>query len=156
MRTVLASLVASIAVSVVAAGQQAPARTLVAVFAHPDDESAASPLLARYAREGVKVYLIIATDGAAGGLQTSIPRGPELARAPNPGLRDIRPPDDRLWHSTVPARVERPQRVAGSTLVHIGAPSFSEARAEITREQREALEGLGKNSGRPERWGLRV
>ena len=81
MRTVLACLVASIAVPVVAAGQQAPARTLVAVFAHPDDESAASPLLARYARDGVKVHLIIATDGAAGGQQTSIPRGPQLARA---------------------------------------------------------------------------
>ena len=81
MRTVLACLVAPIALSVVAAGQQAPTKTLVAVFAHPDDESAASPLLARYAREGVKVHLIIATDGAAGGQQTSIPRGPELARA---------------------------------------------------------------------------
>src|SRR6187455_224131 len=77
MRTVLASLVASIAVSVVAAGQQAPARTLVAVFAHPDDESAASPLLARYAREGVKVHLIIATDalGAAPPILLGFPDG---------------------------------------------------------------------------------
>src|SRR6185369_9156402 len=45
-----------------------------------DDEGAAAPILARYAREGVQVHLIIATDGAQGGAHTSIPRGPELAR----------------------------------------------------------------------------
>ena len=54
--------------------------TLVAVFAHADDEGAAAPILARYARDGAQVYLIIATDGAQGGAHTSIPRGPELAR----------------------------------------------------------------------------
>jgi LmbE family N-acetylglucosaminyl deacetylase len=59
--------------------QGAP-RTLVAVFAHGDDEGAAAPILARYAREGVQVYLVIATDGAQGGAHTSLPRGPELAR----------------------------------------------------------------------------
>jgi len=59
---------------------QGAARTLVAVFAHADDETAAAPVLARYAREGVQVYVIIATDGAQGGAHTSIPRGPELAR----------------------------------------------------------------------------
>jgi LmbE family N-acetylglucosaminyl deacetylase len=41
-------------------------RTLVALLAHADDESAAVPVLARYAREGVLVYLIIASDGSAG------------------------------------------------------------------------------------------
>jgi LmbE family N-acetylglucosaminyl deacetylase len=50
------------------------------VFAHADDEGAAAPILARYAREGAKVYLIIVTDGAQGGAHTSIPRGPQLAR----------------------------------------------------------------------------
>ena len=60
-------------------GQAAP-RTLVAVFAHADDEGAVSPVLARYAREGVQVHVIVATDGAQGGSYTSIPRGPELAR----------------------------------------------------------------------------
>ena len=59
--------------------QGAP-KSLVAVFAHADDEGAAAPILARYAREGVQVYVIIATDGAQGGAHTSIPRGPELAR----------------------------------------------------------------------------
>ena len=61
------------------AGQPA-AKTLVAVWAHPDDEAAAGPVLARYARDGVQVYMIIVTDGAQGGAHTAIPRGPELAR----------------------------------------------------------------------------
>jgi LmbE family N-acetylglucosaminyl deacetylase len=59
---------------------QGASKTLVAVFAHGDDEGTAAPLLARYAREGVRVHLVIATDGAQGGAHTSIPRGPELAR----------------------------------------------------------------------------
>jgi LmbE family N-acetylglucosaminyl deacetylase len=45
---------------------QSPARTLLAVFAHPDDEQVVAPLLARYAREGVRVVLAIATDGQKG------------------------------------------------------------------------------------------
>jgi LmbE family N-acetylglucosaminyl deacetylase len=63
-----------------ALSQGAP-RTLVAVLAHPDDETPVGPMLARYAREGVQVHLIIATDGAQGGSNTTIPRGPELAKA---------------------------------------------------------------------------
>ena len=59
---------------------QSGPHTLVAVFAHADDEVAASPVLARYAREAARVHLIIATDGAQGGVHTTIPRGPELAR----------------------------------------------------------------------------
>jgi LmbE family N-acetylglucosaminyl deacetylase len=59
---------------------QGASRTLVAVFAHADDEGAAAPILARYAREGVQVHLIIATDGARGGAHTPVPPGPELAR----------------------------------------------------------------------------
>lgn len=59
---------------------QGASKTLVAVFAHGDDEGTASPILARYAREGAQVYLVVATDGAQGGIHTSIPRGPELAR----------------------------------------------------------------------------
>lgn len=59
---------------------QGTAKGLVMVVAHGDDEGAAAPILARYAREGVQVHLIIATDGAQGGAHTTIPRGPELAR----------------------------------------------------------------------------
>ena len=52
--------------------------TLVVVAAHADDEGPVSPILARYAREGVQVYQIIASDGIAGlGQQGNIPR-PEI------------------------------------------------------------------------------
>jgi len=40
--------------------------TLVAVLAHPDDEGPAGPVLARYAREGVQVHLIVASNGEQG------------------------------------------------------------------------------------------
>jgi LmbE family N-acetylglucosaminyl deacetylase len=63
----------------VTSGQEA-ARTLAAVWAHADDEVPAGPILARYAREGVQVHMIIATDGAQGAANTSVPRGPELAK----------------------------------------------------------------------------
>lgn len=59
-----------------------PARTLLAVFAHPDDEGVVSPLLARYAREGVRVHLAIATDGRYGVRDfAGIPAGDALAKA---------------------------------------------------------------------------
>ena len=41
-------------------------RVLVALLAHADDESAAGPVLARYAREGVQIFLVIASNGSAG------------------------------------------------------------------------------------------
>lgn len=68
------------------AGGPAPAaektRTLLAVFAHPDDEQVVSPLLARYAREGVEVHLAIATDGRKGVREhAGIPAGDALASA---------------------------------------------------------------------------
>lgn len=56
-----------------ATGQGQP-RTLVALLAHADDESAASPVLARYAREGVRVYLIVASDGSAGSAAETLQR----------------------------------------------------------------------------------
>jgi LmbE family N-acetylglucosaminyl deacetylase len=59
---------------------QAKARTLVAVWAHADDEGPVAPILARYAREGVQVHMIIATDGAQGAANTSVPPGPEIAK----------------------------------------------------------------------------
>src|SRR5678815_1691668 len=62
----------------VSSGEGAPSatlKTLVLIMAHPDDETPVAPILARYAREGVQVYLIIATGGGAGaGQQGHIPR----------------------------------------------------------------------------------
>jgi LmbE family N-acetylglucosaminyl deacetylase len=73
-----------ITTAVLVAGQltsdQPRGKTLVAVWAHPDDEAAAGPVLARYARDGAEAYMIIVTDGAQGGAHTPIPRGPKLAQ----------------------------------------------------------------------------
>jgi LmbE family N-acetylglucosaminyl deacetylase len=78
------SLCAAAAALILLLGQiaigQGPTRTLVAVWAHADDEAPVAPILARYAREGVQVHTIIATDGAQGAANTSVPRGSEIAR----------------------------------------------------------------------------
>src|SRR3954465_4078687 len=64
-----------------AAAHKSHPKTLLAVFAHPDDETIVSPVLAAYARQGVKVYLMVATDGRMGIMpHAGIPAGDELAR----------------------------------------------------------------------------
>jgi N-acetyl-1-D-myo-inositol-2-amino-2-deoxy-alpha-D-glucopyranoside deacetylase len=81
MRFIVCTVVgALVLVSVPMARGEEKARTLVAVWAHADDEGPVAPILARYAREGVQVHTIIATDGAQGAANTSAPRGPEIAR----------------------------------------------------------------------------
>src|SRR5687767_287399 len=61
-------------------GQSAP--TVLAVFAHPDDERVVGPLLARLARQGTTVHLAIATDGSKGVREhAGIAAGPPLAAA---------------------------------------------------------------------------
>jgi LmbE family N-acetylglucosaminyl deacetylase len=60
---------------------ETPPKTILAVFAHPDDEAFVGPLLAHYARQGVRVHLAIVTEAAKGpSPRTGIPAGPELAR----------------------------------------------------------------------------
>src|SRR5256885_123678 len=60
---------------------QQATHSILAVFAHPDDEICVSPLLARYAREGVKVYLAIATNGQQGVMpHAHIPAGDSLGK----------------------------------------------------------------------------
>ena len=55
-------------------------KTLLAIFAHPDDEATVSPVLAKYAAEGIKVYLATATDGRLGvNKHAGIPAGDSLA-----------------------------------------------------------------------------
>lgn len=81
MRVIVCTVIAAlILVSAPVARGQGQARTLVAVWAHADDEGTVAPILARYAREGVQVHMIIATDGAQGAANTSVPRGPEIAK----------------------------------------------------------------------------
>jgi len=54
-------------------------KILLAIFAHPDDEFSVAPVLAKYAAEGVQVYLAVATDGSLGTANTKIPPGDSLA-----------------------------------------------------------------------------
>jgi LmbE family N-acetylglucosaminyl deacetylase len=55
--------------------------TLLAVFAHPDDETTVSAMLAHYAAAGHPVYLAALTSGGQGTrLHAGIPAGPELIR----------------------------------------------------------------------------
>ncbi len=45
---------------------QSTPRSLVAVLAHPDDEGPVGPVLARYAREGIQIHLLIVSNGEQG------------------------------------------------------------------------------------------
>jgi LmbE family N-acetylglucosaminyl deacetylase len=63
---------------------QTTSRTLVAVLAHPDDEGPAAPVLARYAREGVQVHLIVASNGEQG-----VGANPEFLRAQSITAGDV-------------------------------------------------------------------
>ena len=48
-------------------------RVLLAVFAHPDDESfGVGGTIARYAAEGAEVWLVCATDGDAGTVDAAL------------------------------------------------------------------------------------
>ena len=77
----LAFLGAAAGAHAVEAAEPARGRTLLAVFAHPDDEGVVGPLLARYAREGVRVHLAIATDGRHGVRDfAGIPAGDALVK----------------------------------------------------------------------------
>ncbi len=53
-------------------------RTILFVGAHPDDETAISEVLNKYARLGNKVFVIIATNGKDGTRVTKIPAGDSL------------------------------------------------------------------------------
>ena len=53
-------------------------KNLLAIFAHPDDESAIGEVLVKYAKLGHKVQVIIATDGKDGTRVTKIPPGDSL------------------------------------------------------------------------------
>lgn len=62
-------------------------KTLAVVVPHADDEGPVAPILARYAREGVRVHLVIVSDGMAGSGQhglllrpDSTVQGDELVR----------------------------------------------------------------------------
>lgn len=58
--------------------QTSKPKTIIGIFAHPDDENMTGGVLAKLAREGNKVYVIIATDGKYGTRVTKIPEGDSL------------------------------------------------------------------------------
>ena len=59
-------------------------KTLIAIFSHPDDELIVSPILSKYAKEGVNVLLVIATNGANGVTKhANIPAGDSLTNVRN-------------------------------------------------------------------------
>ncbi len=53
-------------------------KTLLAIFPHPDDETAVAEVLIKYKKLGYNVKLIIATDGKDGTRVTKIPAGDSL------------------------------------------------------------------------------
>ncbi|WP_117885204.1 PIG-L family deacetylase [Aureibaculum luteum] len=56
-------------------------KTIMAIFAHSDDESTISPILSKYAKAGVNIYLVLATDGSNGvSPHANIPAGDSLAK----------------------------------------------------------------------------
>jgi len=72
-------LCAALALTLTASAQQRP--KLLAIFAHPDDETTVGPLLAHYVPQA-DVYLAIATNGDKGVQKfAGIPAGPPLAEA---------------------------------------------------------------------------
>lgn len=73
-RTLLITLIITFCFSVVAQKQ----KTLLAIFPHPDDETAVAEVLIKYQRLGYNVKLIIATDGKDGTRITKIPPGDSL------------------------------------------------------------------------------
>ncbi|MCT2559977.1 PIG-L family deacetylase [Tsuneonella sp. YG55] len=85
MRTLfLLPLLAGCAASAPPGPASAPAaRTatprILAVFAHPDDESVVSPALANAARRGARVRIVYATRGDASAPETTLAPGPAIA-----------------------------------------------------------------------------
>jgi len=69
---------AFLSASMVASAQPPKQKTMLAIFPHPDDETAIAEVLVKYAGLGYNVQLIIATDGKDGTRVTKIPAGDSL------------------------------------------------------------------------------
>jgi LmbE family N-acetylglucosaminyl deacetylase len=76
----LLAILALLLFSIPVFSQSAKGKTLIAVFAHPDDEQTTAAVLAHYAANGANVYLVTATDGRLGvAPHARIPEGDSLA-----------------------------------------------------------------------------
>lgn len=78
MPRLIAALAATLVLASPAAAQEQP-RSVLAVFAHPDDELFMAPALAALAREGAQVTIFHATRGDAGPGVSDLPKGAALA-----------------------------------------------------------------------------
>lgn len=59
-------LLTTFAFTTISAQDLTKGKVLMAIFAHPDDEMTVGPMLAKYSSEGVKVILVVCTDGRYG------------------------------------------------------------------------------------------
>lgn len=73
-------LISAILLLALVSASSGQGKTVLGIFAHPDDENMVGAVLAKYARLGHKVFVIIATDGRDGTRVTKIPAGDELGR----------------------------------------------------------------------------
>ncbi|MCF6284945.1 MAG: PIG-L family deacetylase [Candidatus Hydrogenedentes bacterium] len=105
---------------------------LVAIFAHPDDETTVAPLLAHYGNQGAEVYVICVTSGQQGTAFTSIPAGPLLGAAREAELTTacasygIHPPrllqeQDGQLASYTPAQITTIKQNVRTFLISVGA-----------------------------------
>jgi len=79
MSRLLVSL-AFMAITITALSQSSKGKTIIAVFAHPDDEQTTAAALAKFASEGANIYLVTCTDGRLGTTpHAHIPEGDSLA-----------------------------------------------------------------------------
>lgn len=79
MRHLSLSLTLLLALATPAIAQDAQSPTILALFAHPDDETLVAPLLARYARQGSAVTIAYATQGDLSAPETDLEPGPAIA-----------------------------------------------------------------------------
>lgn len=78
MRYLLFCIAFLVLITANALSQPEKIKTILFIGAHPDDETALGEVLAKYARLGNKVYVMIATDGKDGTRVTNIPAGDSL------------------------------------------------------------------------------
>jgi LmbE family N-acetylglucosaminyl deacetylase len=79
MRLILSLLIGYFTL-VCSAHGQSNKKTILGIFPHPDDENTIGHVLAKYARLGHNVFIIVATDGKGGTRVTKIPEGDSLGR----------------------------------------------------------------------------
>lgn len=158
----LAALAACAPRGTTVGGPASPARTLVAVFAHPDDETHVAPMLARYAREGARVLLVIATDGRRGANRhAGIPAGDSLAKVRAEGFPESRTRSAASWYGQRMHPVSSSLLTATVSYLPIDraaaarsiACHWSQATAEEQSQNLQALDQLWQGAVTFQQWG---